>query len=90
MQGNMKAAHSIVLEDRQSIRVLGVEDVDCFNEQVVVLATSAGALTISGEGLQMSQLDLEQGRVEVSGEIAALEYAGRAGRKGGLFSRLLR
>ena len=83
--------HSIALEERQSLKVLGVEDVECFNEQVVVLMTSAGALTITGEGLQMSQLDLEQGKVEVSGEISALEYAGRAGgRKGGLFSRLLK
>lgn len=82
--------HSVTLEDRQRLRITGVEDVDCFNEQVVALLTSAGALTVSGEGLQMSQLDLEQGRVEISGEISALEYAGKAPGRRGLFGRLLR
>ena len=83
--------HSVTMEDRQTMRVTGVEDVDCFNEQVIVLVTSAGTLTVSGGGLQLSQLDLEQGRVEVSGEIVALEYAGPGpGKRGSLLSRLFR
>ena len=84
-------AHAVAMENRQSMHVTGVEDVECFNEQIAVLVTSAGTLTVSGEGLQMSQLDLEQGRVEISGDISALEYAGQApGKRGGLLSRLLR
>ena len=84
-------AHAVTMENRQSLRVTGVEDVDCFNEQVVVLVTSAGTLTVSGAGLQMSQLDLEQGRVEISGQIDAMEYTGSAsGPRRGLLSRLFR
>ena len=84
-------AHAVTMENRQSLRVTGVEDVDCFNEQVVVLVTSAGTLTVSGAGLQMSQLDLEQGRVEISGQIDAMEYAGSAsGPRRGLLARLFR
>ena len=92
MQSEVKPrAHAVALENRQRLRVSGVEDVDCFHEQAVVLVTSAGTLTVSGSGLQMAQLDLEQGKVEVSGQIDALEYAGQAaGTKRGLLSRIFR
>ena len=84
-------AHAVALDNRQSLRVTGVEDVDCFNEQTVVLATSAGTLSVTGSGLQMSQLDLEQGRVEIGGQIDALEYSGpAAGQRRGLLGRLFR
>lgn len=84
-------AHAVTLENRESLRIGGVEAVDCFNEEIVVLATSLGQLTVSGADLHMSQLDLTQGRVEIMGRVDALEYAGQAaGRRGGLLGRLLR
>ena len=67
----------------------GVEDVDCFNEQVVVLRTPLGTLTVTGAGLNISQLTLEDGRVELEGEVDALEYSGGK-KRGGLLSRLFR
>ena len=83
-------AHAVSLENRESLRISGVEGVDCFNEELVVLATALGQLTVSGSGLHMRQLDLEQGRVEVGGQIDALEYSGQAARGGGFLARLLR
>ena len=81
--------HAVTLVDRKRLSLTGVEDVDCFNEQIVVLRTPLGTLTIAGAGLNISQLSLEEGRVEVEGEVDALEYSG--GKKsGGLFSRLFR
>ena len=50
-------AHAVTLENRESLRIGGVEAVDCFNEEIVVLATSLGQLTVSGADLHMSQLD---------------------------------
>ena len=90
MQGELKArSHAIALENRESLRISGVEAVDCFNEELVVLITGLGPLTVTGSGLHMRQLDLEQGRVEVGGRIDALEYGG-TGAKGGLLGRLFR
>ena len=66
-----------------------MEDVDCFNEQIVVLRTPLGTLTVAGAGLNVEQLNLEDGRVEITGEVDALEYSG--GKKpGGLIGRLFR
>ena len=81
--------HSVVLIDRKRLSLTGVEDVDCFNEQVVVLRTPLGMLTVTGAGLNISQLTLEDGRVELEGEVDALEYSG--GKKpGGFLSHLFR
>ncbi len=81
--------HGVALEDRKRLSLTGVEDVDCFNEQLVVLNTPLGTLTVAGAGLNISQLSLETGRVEIEGEVDALEYSG--GRKrSGLLGRIFR
>jgi len=81
--------HTLSLEDRKRLSLTGVEDVDCFNEQIVVLRTPLGTLTVAGAGLNVSQLNLEAGRVEIDGEVDALEYSGGK-RKGGLLGRMFR
>ncbi len=81
--------HGATLVDRKRLSLTGVEDVDCFNEQIVVLRTPLGTLTVAGAGLNISRLSLEEGRVEIEGEVDALEYSG--GKKGGgLLGRLFR
>lgn len=82
-------AHTVTLNDRKRLSITGVEDVDCFNEQLVVLRTSQGTLTVAGAGLNVSRLSLEDGRVEVEGQVDALEYSGGK-KKGGFLGRLLR
>lgn len=81
--------HSVTLCDRKKLSVTGVQDVDCFNEQIVVLRTPLGTLSVAGAGLNISQLSLETGRVEIDGEVDAMEYSG-AKPSGGLLSRLFR
>ena len=81
--------HSVTLTDRKRLCLTGVEDVDCFNEQLVVLRTSQGTLTVAGAGLNVSRLSLEDGRGEVEGPVDALEYSGGK-KKGGFLGRLLR
>ena len=75
--------------DRKRLSLTGVEDVDCFNEQIVVLKTPLGTLSVAGAGLNISQLSLESGQVEIEGEVDAMEYTGTKAR-GGLLSRLFR
>ena len=81
--------HALTLVDRRRLSLTGVEDVDCFNEQLVVLRTAQGTLTVAGAGLNVSELSLEDGRVEIEGEVDALEYSG-VKKKGGFLGRLLR
>ena len=80
--------HTLTLEGRARAFITGVEDVDCFNEEVAVITTSMGAVTITGAGLKVSQLDLAQGSVALEGRIDALEYG--AVRRGGFFTRVFK
>lgn len=81
--------HTLTLVGRSTATITGVEDVDCFNEQIVVLRTALGALTLTGEGLNISQLSLGDGRLVVEGEIASAEYSqGKRTGGAGFFGRL--
>ena len=90
MQTAEHGGHSFTLIDRSHAEISGVNEVDCFNEQLVVLLTSLGAMTISGSGLNISHLNKEDGRLIVDGEFDSIEYSGRGRGKGGFFARLLR
>ena len=82
--------HSLSLEGRQKATITGVEEVDSFNEQMVVLSTTAGTLTLLGQQLHVSHLNLENGQLLVEGEIAALEYDDCKQNRGSLLTRLFR
>ena len=83
--------HALSLDQRKRAIVSGVETVDSFNEQRIALLTSAGAMTICGEGLHVSRLNLDEGQLVIEGQIIALQYDERArGAKGGAMKRLLR
>ena len=82
--------HEITLANRSHMSVTGVNGVDCFNEEMIVLDTGGGMLTISGEGLHIANLNLQEGRVQVSGTVRALEYSDRSLLRGGLLRRIFR
>ena len=81
------AHHQITLEGRERLTVSGVEDVERFDENMIVMSTAAGTLVVTGEGLHIGKLTLDGGELHVDGRIDAMSYE-EVGRSGGLFSRL--
>lgn len=81
--------HMLTLEGRGNAKVTGVQAVICFNEQEVALQTSEGEVALLGEGLHIEQLNLEEGSLQVTGEIAGIEYSApvRRKQKRGLFGK---
>jgi len=69
-----KTGSRITLTDRQSVQLNGVEELICYDENNIVMQTSLGQLTLDGEGLNIVQLNLEEGIVSVEGRINALYY----------------
>ena len=55
------AAHRLQLEGREKLTVSGVEDVERFDDQCIVLRTGAGVLVVSGESLHIGKLSLDGG-----------------------------
>ena len=79
--------HRLTLTGRETLTVSGVEDVERFDETGIVMATSAGLLTVTGEGLHIGQLSLEGGELHV--ELAAISYEEPSEGGGGWLRRLL-
>ena len=78
-----EAAHHIILEEREQLSVSGVEEVESFDENTIVMLTNRGTL--------IEKLSLDGGNLKVEGTIDSLTYedSGRD-RAGGLFARLFR
>ncbi len=83
------AVHHVILEGRERLSVSGVEEVERFDEESVVMETSQGTLIVSGQGLHIEQLSLDGGELRVEGTIDALSYEDGRRERGGFFSRLL-
>ena len=81
--------HHVVLEDREQLTVSGVEEVESFDENTIVLSTACGGLEVQGEGLHIEKLSLDGGDLKVEGTITALIYEAQGRERGGLLSRLL-
>ena len=75
-QGQRTAAksHSMNMENREKLCLSGVEDVNGFDENLVILQTCMGSLTIRGETLHIGKIDLDSGCLELSGKIQELSY----------------
>lgn len=87
----MAVPHHVVIEERKSLTVSGVEDVERFDENSIVLSTSKGAMVVAGSDLHIEKLSLDGGDLKVEGDIDSVSYEDDAGPvKGGFFSRLLR
>ena len=57
----VKIPHNVILEDRHTLSVSGVSDVDSFDEQTIIVFTDMGELTVSGTGLHINKLSIETG-----------------------------
>lgn len=80
--------HRLELDGRERLVISGVEDVERFDENGIVVSTSVGILTVTGEGLHIGKLSLEGGELHVDGRIDALAYEEPAISGGGLLRRL--
>ena len=80
--------HRLELDGRGRLVVSGVEDVERFDENGIIMSTSAGILTVTGEGLHIGKLSLDGGELHVDGRIDSLSYEDPALGGGGLLRRL--
>ena len=82
--------HVLSLSERQSLTVSGVQDVDSFDEDTVVIYTALGELTVKGSGLHVKRLCVESGDLSLEGTVDSLTYAELRGRSSGVFGKLFR
>lgn len=84
--------HRLELEGRERLLITGVEEVERFDDEEIVMNTTAGVLIVGGQNLHIGKLNLDGGELHVDGMIASLVYEDPAptASRGGLLGRLFR
>ena len=72
---NSNIIQNIVLENRKKLSISGVNDVLSFDDQVVIVDTELGLLTVKGENIKITKLSLDTAEVIIEGEINNLSYS---------------
>ena len=72
---NTGVIQNLILENRGKLSISGVLDVLSFDDQVVVVETELGFLTVKGENIRINKLSIDTSEVIVEGEISYLAYS---------------
>ena len=81
--------HTVTMENRSIRSVTGVEDVESFDENEIVMNTSQGDLIVRGSGLHISKISLDVEEMKVGGLITEMCYEEPAP-TGSVWSRLFK
>ena len=66
---------NLILENREKLSISGVVDVLSFDDQVVMIETELGLLTVKGENIKINKLSIDTSEVIVEGDISYLAYS---------------
>ena len=81
-------SHSFFSRAREGVEIMGVMEVISFDEAGVALETLCGNMAVEGEGLHVTTLSLNEGKVVLDGKINGVYYYdNKPTAKRGLFGR---
>ena len=75
LNNNINTFQNIVLENRERLNITGIVDVFSFDDQIIIVETELGLLTIKGENLKISKLSIDTSDFIVDGHISSLAYS---------------
>lgn len=84
-----KRVHKIMLTNRRTCTINGVNDVLSFDVHEILLETDQGMLMIKGDDLHVNRLTLDKGEVDIDGKIDSLTYSESSGAHGAKSESLL-
>lgn len=88
---NNGTVQNLILENRGKLSISGVLDVLSFDDQVVIVETELGMLTVKGENLRINKLSIDTSEVIIEGEISSLNYCEKStSEKGNFFGKLFK
>ena len=86
----IKLPHNVIIENRKNVMITGVNDIDSFDENVIVLFTEQGEMTIRGVNLHINKLSVDTGELTVEGLVSSIHYTDDHPSSGGFFGRLFK
>ena len=89
---NTSVIQNLILENRGKLSVSGVVDVLSFDDQVVIIETDLGLLTVKGENIRINKLSIDTSEVIIEGDISYLAYSDKEleKSKGSLISKIFK
>ena len=89
---NSNVVQNLILENREKLNVSGVLDVLSFDDQVVIIETELGLLTVKGEDLRINKLSTDTEEVIIEGNIFNLSYSERnnTNKEASIFSKIFK
>jgi len=72
---SVSKAHNFILENRSKLILSGIHEVGSFNDNEIIVYTSHGELRIKGKGLQIINISIETGDMEITGKIDGSSYS---------------
>ena len=86
-----KVPHHVIMEERSTLSISGVMDIESFDDQTIVAYTDLGELLVKGSSLHINKIDLESGDLAVEGKISSLSYTDQVvSGSNGFFAKLFR
>lgn len=87
-----RGSHQLTLSGRQRLIIDGVTNVGSYDQSEIVLETEKGVLLIRGENLNLTQLNLDQGKLSLTGVVDSLIYSGEslAQKTRGIFEKIFK
>lgn len=83
---------NLILENRNKLCISGVKDVLSFDDQVVIMETELGLLSVKGENLKINKLSIDTLEVIVEGQINNMTYSEHSNNENhdSLFSKIFK
>ena len=79
MENNLNNTfQNLILENREKLNITGILDVLSFDDQIIIVETTLGLLTIKGEDLKINKLNIETSDLIIEGLINNLAYSGNS------------
>lgn len=89
---NTGLIQNLILENRGKLSISGVNDVLSFDDQVVMVETELGLLTVKGENIRINKLSIDTSEVIIEGSISYLAYSDKEleKNKGNIISKIFK
>ena len=75
MEEKTGLSHRLIINNREKGSLTGILDLISFDENMIVLDTDMGLLTIKGKDLHVSRLTLEKGEIDLEGRTDSFVYS---------------
>lgn len=85
-----KSSSLIQIENRKKCNLEGVKKLDSFDDKEFLLVTIDGYLHIKGRNMSLGNMNLEDGKMTILGEIDSLSYVNKAKEKDNFLKRLFK